>query len=530
MQTRAGRDTRGIGGTYDLEVIILVQVVAGYRFVEAQHQVVAYAQDSIGRLGYAEHTRRTGILHTADHGRRLGDEARTVAAEADSTQVIMLLHRVTLAVEAERRDTAVDDLGLVTRSQVVEAVVGVERTLVDPHILRLGRELVLELDVVEVLMTDIESTDVNRQVVARRIFGREGIHYPVLLGRCDIHVAADRQEVYAQVERGIVVLQAVVYVEEQPQAVIVVHQSALYLYDLLESLARLEPVRYGVDERRTTQIDLGAIRVGSGIQSYREERTARSRTGLYLTRITQLYAEHRTLIRRHARLLVYIHAQLRHGNRLRRVVKQHTRVVVLGLLLFLMHAVGRTRFGEEDVTAEELVLVGIDHVQVLANGGGSIFPYRIHVSAIDAHRDIALCVRREGKAATLAHGAVVRGTHIGIEAEYRLQVEAPLAGGRERRDALVGVLIFVVVLPVIIFAVVLRVIISSFASACSIISSSACSIISSCACSIVQPGSTLNAVQHTVQGLLRHYGVGTAAGDQVGYIGQRSILCQVGGG
>ena len=75
MQTRTGGDTRGISHADDLEVVVLVEVVTGDRFVEAQFEVVAYTEDSIRRLRCSEHTRWTGIFGTADNGRRLRHEA-----------------------------------------------------------------------------------------------------------------------------------------------------------------------------------------------------------------------------------------------------------------------------------------------------------------------------------------------------------------------------------------------------------------------------------------------------------------------
>ena len=137
MDGRTGSYTRLVGHALELEVIVLVEVVTCYGFREAQLEVIAYAEHGVGRLRVAEQDRRTRILDAADDGRSLADEARTVAAEADGTQVVLLLHRVTLAVEAERSDLAVLDHRLVARSQVVQAVVGVERALVHPHLVTL---------------------------------------------------------------------------------------------------------------------------------------------------------------------------------------------------------------------------------------------------------------------------------------------------------------------------------------------------------------------------------------------------------
>ena len=166
MQARTGGYTRGVGHTHDLEIVILVQVVAGYGFVEAQFEVRAYAEDGIGRLRCTKDARGTGIFRAADDRRSLGDEARTVAAEGYGTQVVLLLYRVALAVEAEGHNTAVLNHRLIAGGLLVERFIGIERTLVDPHILRLGGEFVLELDMVEVLMVDIKAADLYRQEIA----------------------------------------------------------------------------------------------------------------------------------------------------------------------------------------------------------------------------------------------------------------------------------------------------------------------------------------------------------------------------
>ena len=131
---RAGGDAGLVGDALELEVVVLVQVVAGDGFREAELQVIADAEDGVGGFRLAEQDGRTGVLHTADDGRSLAYKARTEAAEADGTQVVLLFHRVALAVETEGLDAAVLYHGLVAGGQVVEAVVGVERAQVHPHL------------------------------------------------------------------------------------------------------------------------------------------------------------------------------------------------------------------------------------------------------------------------------------------------------------------------------------------------------------------------------------------------------------
>ena len=133
------RDTGSIGDAKNLEVIILVEPVTGYRFAEPQFDIVLQRQDAVGGQCLTEQHRRTGVLGAADDGRSLGDKARTVAAERYGTQVVVEFLRVALAIEAERLDAAVDDLRFVARSKVIQAVVGVERALVHPRFVILRR-------------------------------------------------------------------------------------------------------------------------------------------------------------------------------------------------------------------------------------------------------------------------------------------------------------------------------------------------------------------------------------------------------
>ena len=273
MDGCTGSDTGLVGHATELEVIILIEVVAGYRFAEAELEVVAYAEDSVRRFGVAEEDRRTGILDTADDGRSLADEARTIAAETYGTEVVLLLHRVTLAVEAERSDTAVLNHRLIARSLVVKAVVGIERAGVHPHLVALLRQFVLELDMVEVLVVDIKSADVYRQVIAYRVVQREGVHHPVLSWRSYLHRPGFGDEMHGEIEEG-VGLGAVAYVEVEFQIFVVVHFSALYLHHLTDYLTRCEEETHALYERCTVHIHFRTMRVAG-----RGERESEGGTG-----------------------------------------------------------------------------------------------------------------------------------------------------------------------------------------------------------------------------------------------------------
>ena len=256
------RDTGSIGDAKNLEVIILVEPVTGYRFAEPQFDIVLQRQDAVGWQCLTEQHRRTGVLDTADDGRSLGDKARTVAAERYGTQVVVEFLRVTLAIEAERRDSSVLYLRFVTRSEGVETVVGEERAGIDPRIVVLRGELVLELNMVEVLMMDIKAINGNRQIIADRIPRREGIHHPFIprIGNADgrrlrhemngeLRERTDRRTGSgSQFDR---------------QILIVVHDAALHLHGLDDRYARFaeEGERRSRGKRLAVHEDDGSVGV-----------------------------------------------------------------------------------------------------------------------------------------------------------------------------------------------------------------------------------------------------------------------------
>ena len=166
MEGRTGGDADRVGHPTELEVIILVEVVTGDRFVEPQLEVIAHTEDSVHRFGFSEDARRTGVLHTGNDRRGLGDKPCTVSAEGDGTQVVFLLHGIFLTVETEGSNTSVFNHGFVARCSVVERVGSIERTEVHPHLIALRGEFVLELNMVEIILGDVKFSDFNRQIIA----------------------------------------------------------------------------------------------------------------------------------------------------------------------------------------------------------------------------------------------------------------------------------------------------------------------------------------------------------------------------
>ena len=183
VERDTGGDTGLVGIAYELEVIILIEVVTGDGFVEPKQQVIAYAQDGVSRQCLAEYARYTRIFYTALNRGCAGDEAIAVTTEGYCSQVVLLLHRVALAVETDVLNTTAIDHRLVARSGIIEAVVCIVRAEVHPVIVAMGSEFVLELNMVEVLIVHIKSVDDDRHVPTRRVLRRERIHDPVVMRR-----------------------------------------------------------------------------------------------------------------------------------------------------------------------------------------------------------------------------------------------------------------------------------------------------------------------------------------------------------
>ncbi len=175
------RDVQIVGAADDFEVSVLVQIVARDRLAEAYREGVLDGENTVRRGRDTEYLRAAGVLGALQHIRRAGDKAVAVASVGDGTQLVLLLHRVAVAVEADAVDAAARNHRLVARSQAVEAVAGVVGTDIDPIVVRLRHLLVLQLDVVEAVGMDVVAVDRNRQVVARAVVRREGVEHPLVV-------------------------------------------------------------------------------------------------------------------------------------------------------------------------------------------------------------------------------------------------------------------------------------------------------------------------------------------------------------
>ena len=121
-----------------------------------------------------------------------------MTAERYGTQVILLLHRVALAVETDVLDTSAGDHRLRARSGIIEAVAVVVRAEVDPSVVGLFTEFVLQFDMIKVLIVHVVSVDHYRQIITRGVLRREGVHRPFVMRCGDIHIATYRHVMHAE--------------------------------------------------------------------------------------------------------------------------------------------------------------------------------------------------------------------------------------------------------------------------------------------------------------------------------------------
>ena len=415
------RDTRRVGHAEDLEVIVLIEPVAGYRLRETEGYIVLQRKDTVGRVRLAEQDRRTGIFDTADDRRFLGHKARSVAAEGNGTQVVVEFFRITLAVEAERRDTSVLDHGFVTRCSVVEAVIREEGTLGYPGIVVLRGELVLEFDMVEVLMVDIESVDGNGQVVAERVTRREGVHHPFVTRISDVYRRGLRQIMHGELERTIYLLTCI-EAELELHIVVVIGLSAIDLHGLDNGFAGHEIERIACCDRHAVDEYFRAI----GIAAREREMHvfAGLESTLHIRIVHQREAEDSGFVGCYIGLLVGIDCHLRFGC-IKRTIADNggTGIVELGTLFALVRTVGTTAFGEEDITA---VAQGIIlHFGLLTGYCRTFVEDAVQIGAEDGNGDVSVRVRREGKAhfaADYCFGGAILIVGIG---QYRFKDNLP---------------------------------------------------------------------------------------------------------
>ena len=262
MERHIGGDASLVGNTDDLEVIILIEVVSGNRFIETQLEVIPHSQDGVSGFGFAEHARVAGILDTGQDGGGPGDESRPMPAEGNRAQVVLLLYRIPLAVETEILYLSILDHRLSTGSELIETVLGVVRAEIDPCIIGLRRQFVLQLDMVKMVVIDIKSVNRYRHIISVIIMRREGIHDPFVRRHGDIHRAADGHIMDGETYFLVGHRRHTVGRQDEAYILIVVRISGMYLNGFGDRCVVLETELTPVRERHSVDGDLGAVGVG----------------------------------------------------------------------------------------------------------------------------------------------------------------------------------------------------------------------------------------------------------------------------
>ena len=344
MQGYAGGDTGFVGITGHLEVIILIEVVTGDGFVEAQLEVVSHAEDSISGFGLTEHTRVARIFDTGQYLGAAGDEARAVTAERYGAQVILLLHRVALAIETEVLDLTVLNHALRAGCQLIEAVLLIVRAEVDPCVVGVGRQFVLQLDMVEVVVVDIKAVNAYRHVVALLVFGREGIHDPFVGRRGDMYRRADRHEMHGEASLVIRRERSTLGLKNEAYILVVVVHSCPYLDGLGNYVRANEAELASVGQRLTVDEDLQAFRVGVLIQFERELDTRRTgcEAVIFLNLIPHLEGEVSFAVMRDIAQFVLVNHDLRVLDLKRRIVERCTCIIYQGAVTAFPRTNGST--------------------------------------------------------------------------------------------------------------------------------------------------------------------------------------------
>ena len=101
-------------------------------------------------------------------------------AERDSAQVILLLHGVTFAVEAVVFYPSVGYHLFGSGSALIKAIFGIVGAEVNPCVIGLRSEFILQFDMVEVIVVNVEAIYIDWHIIASFILWRECIHYPFI--------------------------------------------------------------------------------------------------------------------------------------------------------------------------------------------------------------------------------------------------------------------------------------------------------------------------------------------------------------
>ena len=256
---------------------------------------------------------------------------------------------------------------------------------------------------VEVLMVNIKSVNLNRQVIADRVMRREGIHDPVLSWRCDLYRARYRQEMHGEIEvrkRDRTVRKT----EVERQVLVVIYRSALHLQGLGDRHARREEEAYRLRERLTVHGDTCAVGVGVRIDGQVELVTHSGTAGLERGVVHQRHMEDGAFIRHDGTLLVGIDRHFGLAYPLGLIADDRSGVVECRFLFVLMRAVGRTGYGIEHIRAVEQVRIIARYTHLVTCHCRGVAPNAVGASTIDSYGQVTHVIRIERETAVLRDG------------------------------------------------------------------------------------------------------------------------------
>ena len=334
VERRGLGDFAACGVPGHVEVVHLAQVVHRDVFAEGDADVVVDGQHAVGRFDVAERGGPARVLDARQDGRRTGDESVAVAAVGHGTQVVLLLNRVFLAEEAGLDVAVVANHGAGAVGGGVAGGVGVVTAQVGPVLLALGRDLVLQFDVVEASVVHVEAVDAYGHVVAL-VVGRLGVHQPLVRRRADVDVAGRGKEVGREAD-GVAGVDVAFGAEYDGQVFEVIAFAAAHLQHLVG-----RPGRGQVDgssggrQGRAVDGQFGPVRVASVHQGNMEQRVG---VVDVLAFVHQLEVEHGRLVRRHVAHAGFLHLDARILDAQGAFVDDLVAVVEAGLVLVFVWA------------------------------------------------------------------------------------------------------------------------------------------------------------------------------------------------
>ena len=230
-----------------------------------------------------------------------------MTAEAYGAQIILLLHRIALAVEPYVIDPSAADHGFVAGGQRIEAVVGVITALVHPGVIALSGEFVLELNMVKFLVIDIKSVNHNGHIPSYRILRRQGVLHPAVVRSRQVDGAADGQIVDRECGSRID-LRVAGRLELYGYILVVVSLAGIHLHGFVDNHSGVDLYVPSITcERHAVHIDLSTMRIAGFVEFELEGYTRRAQCLLHF--VGQLEVEPCGLVVRYIASLMHIDVQ-----------------------------------------------------------------------------------------------------------------------------------------------------------------------------------------------------------------------------